>query len=116
MDKQPREANENFHFSSSKGTVVFALWGNLTKNPRFKLVEFSDLAISATLPKPILLSPLAVRFLYMTGPTSVAAFRNKKERKPLAPVGGIMFLDLMEMPDLAHNVNGWMMRIGIILP
>jgi Cancer susceptibility candidate 1 N-terminus len=42
MDYFAREPSENFQMQCNFPGYAFGLWGNLTKNPRHKVIEFSE--------------------------------------------------------------------------
>lgn len=69
------EGNEN---------LVMMVWGNLTKNPRFKTFAFEESKLSFELPKQLALSDIAVRFIqskYDHYSHRCRTYRLKKKRK-----------------------------------
>ncbi|KAI8618920.1 hypothetical protein BC830DRAFT_1106657 [Chytriomyces sp. MP71] len=93
------EANENFHFSTSTTDYICGLWGNLTRNPRHKIIEYGDIKLSMTLPKPISLANVAIRMLYESGFTVSAPYFFQDSEQHMSVIGGVLFLDLFEMPE-----------------
>ena len=110
MDYFPREPNENFQITGQVQPLSVGIWGNLTRNPRHKLIEFNDLNMSFTLPKPLSLSAVAIRMSFNASPNCGVAFENQASGPRMAYVGGILYFDLMELPDLPKQVDEWTMR------
>jgi hypothetical protein len=46
------------------GDIKYCMWINLSKNPRVKTIEFSDLSISIDIPKSLALASVAVRLIH----------------------------------------------------
>ncbi|KAJ8325166.1 hypothetical protein O5D80_006120 [Batrachochytrium dendrobatidis] len=105
-----RDPNENFQLSGKTDNFAYGIWGNLTKNPRHKLIEFTDINLSASLPKPLALSNVSIRMIHMTGPNCGVPFENQENEEHRSFVGGILMLDLAEMPDLPKTVDTWTIR------
>ncbi|KAJ3086489.1 Protein casc1 [Quaeritorhiza haematococci] len=106
------EANENFQIATTAPNALFGLWGNLTRNPRFKMIEFNEIEMSASLPKPLALSNVAIRMLYETSPTVSMLFPSEQNTKKLhmSIVGGVLFCDLVELPEVPKTVDAWTIR------
>ncbi|KAJ3338328.1 hypothetical protein HDU93_009628 [Gonapodya sp. JEL0774] len=103
--------NENFHLTNVTKGYKLAIWSNLTRNPRHKTLDFSELSISATLPKPIILSNLAIRFLHETSGTVAPMYDlYQSPGQHWSVIGGVLNLDLVELPDSPHVVNNWTVR------
>ncbi|KAL7754314.1 hypothetical protein RI367_000295 [Sorochytrium milnesiophthora] len=112
-DHFPREPTENLQLSHAWDSVYnFGLWCNFTKNPRHKLVDFGQaLGITVTLPKPITLVSVAVRMMYERQLTTLIAHTLRQNTMPaLAPVDGILFLDMVDLPDPAKTIDSWTLR------
>ncbi|KAI9362451.1 hypothetical protein DFJ73DRAFT_812438 [Zopfochytrium polystomum] len=109
FDHFPLEPNENFYYSLRLGDYFFGLWGNLTKNPRHKVVEYSNVPLSMTLPKPISLANVSIRMLYMSGLSASAPFIQETGPQ-MAVVGGVLHLDLFEMPEAPKTIDSWIIR------
>lgn len=109
-DQFPVETNENFYYSTSLDLYVLGLWGNLTKNPRHKSIEYSNIPILMSLPKPISLSNVAIRMLYMSSLTAGAPFSVQEKGTPMSVVGGVLYLDLFEMPEPPKILDTWTIR------
>ncbi|KAI8907378.1 hypothetical protein EDD86DRAFT_248231 [Gorgonomyces haynaldii] len=90
LDFFEREPNENFQLGAQKLGFAVGLWGNLTKNPRHKLIEFEQLRIAFTLPKPLALGSTAIRVIYNTNPNCVSSPSGdiKPIQYPFAKQGG----------------------------
>ncbi|KAJ3215408.1 hypothetical protein HDU67_000453 [Dinochytrium kinnereticum] len=104
------EANENFQHSCGIDRYSFGVWGNLTKNPRHKAIDFGNINLSMTLPKPIALATVSVRMLYETGYTATIPFLEQEGPIHNSVVGGILYFDLFEMPDPPKNFDKWIIR------
>ncbi|KAJ3188063.1 hypothetical protein HK101_009233 [Irineochytrium annulatum] len=104
------EANENFLYSTEIDRYAFGVWGNLTKNPRHKNIDFSNVNLSMTLPKPIALANVAVRMLYQTGLSASAPYILQEGSKNLSIVGGVLSFDLFEMPEPPKTFDKWIIR------
>ncbi|KAJ3414590.1 Protein casc1 [Chytridiales sp. JEL 0842] len=109
-DLYPVEPNENFSYALSVDNYVFALWGNLTKNPRHKTIEYTNVNLSMTLPKPISLANVSIRMLYESGPTASAPYSAQETDRHMSVVGGVLFLDMFEMPEPAKTCESWVIR------
>ncbi|RKO87557.1 hypothetical protein BDK51DRAFT_27374, partial [Blyttiomyces helicus] len=109
VDQYSREPNENFYLVDSTRHYGFGLWGNLTKNPRFKTIDFDAVSMSSSLPKPLALASVAIRMLYESGNTVGVSF-EEQEGISMSPVDGVLFLDLVEMPDPPKTVDAWTIR------
>ncbi|KAJ3150288.1 Protein casc1 [Geranomyces michiganensis] len=113
VDQFAREPNENFQLSASTHNYAFGVWGNLTKNPRHKVIEFGDLHMSTSLPKPLVLGNVSIRMLLESSFTATADFEDQAvvgKRPPMSVIGGVLNLDLIEMPDLPKTVDAWTIR------
>jgi hypothetical protein len=86
MDYFSREPNENFQLQNRIPGYSFGLWGNLTKNPRHKVIEFSECQMMCTLPKLLSLSNVAIRMIYESGPNCGIPYEKQSGLK-MAIVG-----------------------------
>ncbi|KAJ3207307.1 Protein casc1 [Entophlyctis luteolus] len=109
-DQFPCEPNENFHHATVTSDYIFGVWGNLTKNPRHKTIEYPNIKICMTLPKPISLANVAIRMLYSSGETASAPYRYQNTDEHMSVVGGILFLDLFEMPEAPKVLRTMIIR------
>ncbi|KAI9209837.1 uncharacterized protein BJ171DRAFT_485169, partial [Polychytrium aggregatum] len=82
----------------------------MTKNPRFKSVEFRDKSLSSTLPKPLALANVAIRMLLEQSTTCASPYETQSEKQQLSVVGGVLYFDLAEMPDSAKSLGSWCIR------
>nr|KAJ3420075.1 hypothetical protein HK105_006145 [Polyrhizophydium stewartii] len=101
---------QNFQLESMTDNFSFGIWGNLTRNPRHKNIEFPQLNMSASLPKPLVLSNVTIRMLYMTGANCGVPFEVQEGEGHRSFVGGVLMLDLAEMPDPPKIVDNWTIR------
>ncbi|TPX39408.1 hypothetical protein SeLEV6574_g07233 [Synchytrium endobioticum] len=109
MDQLVEDTTENFVTSRSFGCFKLGLWANLTKNPRHKALEFTNEGINIALPKALVLTGVGIRLLHETGPTATCQFRDAS--KPfMSIVGGILHLDLVELPEWPANSTKWVIR------
>lgn len=105
-----RETNENFTYTTKVDRYVFGVWGNLTKNPRHKNIEFPGHTLSTSLPKPLALANVAIVMLLQTGTTAAVKFDEVTKTTRMAVVGGVLHLELVEMPDPPKTVDKWTVR------
>ncbi|KAJ3255482.1 Protein casc1 [Chytriomyces hyalinus] len=104
------EPNENFHYATSTQDYICGLWGNLTRNPRHKTIEYANIKLSMSLPKPISLANVAIRMLYESGFTASAPFFFQDSEQHMSVIGGVLFLDLFEMPEAPKTMGHMMIR------
>ncbi|KAJ3024760.1 UNVERIFIED_CONTAM: Protein casc1 [Siphonaria sp. JEL0065] len=104
------ESNENFHFAGSTDNYIFGIWGNLTRNPRHKTIEYSNIKLAMTLPKPISLASVAIRMLYESGFTASAPFFYQDTDQHMSVIGGVLFLDIFEMPEAPKVMSSMAIR------
>lgn len=109
MDYFSREPSENFQIQANFPNYSFGLWGNLTKNPRHKIIDFAECKMQCSLPKPLVLSNVAIRMLYSSGPNSVIPYEEQRGQK-MAIIGGVLDFDLIDLPDLPKIVEPWIIR------
>jgi cancer susceptibility candidate protein 1 len=131
-DQFGRESNENFQITAAVGTYRFGIWGNMTKNPRlfyslclfysiltsnytihnrFKAIEFPELGMSTGLPKPLALANVAIRMLHKSDPTCGVLY-EKQSKSKLNIIGGVLYFDLVELPEAPKKVDSWTIRQG----
>ena len=90
----------------------FGLWVNLAKNPRFKLIDYAELNVSTELPKALALASVAVRVVnYATDFTSPYASEEACARNEWMTLGGVLDIDLLNLPQPPKKVKGWTMRV-----
>lgn len=110
MEKFNIVTNENFMIYKSLPSKVFGIWGNLTKNPRYKSIDLTDAQISVSIPKHFSLANVAVRILLDNGANAASIFEDQETEQYMSVVGGVLHLDLLELPELAKNVEKWVIR------
>ncbi|KAJ3039947.1 Protein casc1 [Rhizophlyctis rosea] len=110
LDYFHRENNENFQLADMTDGYVFGVWGNFVKNPRYKSVEFTPTPLQTTLPKPLALASVAIRMLYQSSAGCTSPFEVQESGTHVSPVGGILYLDLVEMPEPPKTVESWTIR------
>ncbi|RKP17987.1 hypothetical protein ROZALSC1DRAFT_30264 [Rozella allomycis CSF55] len=112
LDTFPRENSENLIITKSCHDHHFGLWANYTKNPRFKNFTLFDGRLTFDMPKPVALSSTAMICRLDENITAVDYFEHDDRvvdgNKTI--VGGVLYLDLFEMPDQPRNGNGWTIR------
>lgn len=109
-DSAPRQ--ENFYYTKVLPGYELGVFVNLSKNPRFKAIEFEKKIITATLPKSLALQSIAICALHAYGNTASAEFDlQAKNQISFNTVGGVLFLDLFELPEPPIKVGGWTMRV-----
>ena len=99
----------------------------MTRNPRFKTMDFPSNQIYSILPKPITLGTCAIRALYENTLSISSHFdieqlraydqsslqRKSNVNEPYKTViGGVLYLDLWELPDSAKIIDEWTLRPG----
>jgi hypothetical protein len=105
--KYTNEKNE-CKISANVGTLKFGLWINVALKPfRLKVVDFGKTGIIVDIPKPLALHSVAVRVLYH--PANHVSGGGGLSGDEVA-VGGVLHMDLLEMPPSPRNVKGWVMR------
>lgn len=98
---------------------------------RFKMIEFAEQKMSASLPKPLALSNVAIRMLFQSGTSSSVLFEdtistsasssssssssNNSYKALMSVVGGVLYLDLAEFPELPKTVDTWTIRQSKII-
>lgn len=110
MEKFNIVTNENFLIYKMSPTKVFGIWGNLTKNPRYKSIDLPDAHVSISIPKPFSLANVAVRIILDNGADAAFNFEEEGAEQLMSVVGGVLHLDLLELPDLAKNIEKWVIR------
>jgi hypothetical protein len=110
MEKFNIVTNENFLIYKSAPSKVLGIWGNLTKNPRYKSIELTDAHISVSIPKPFSLANVAVRILLDNSANAASLFEEQDTEQIMSVVGGVLHLNLLELPELAKNVEKWVIR------
>lgn len=118
----PRENTENFQLSRTLDSYFFGIWGNVTRNPRYlfilnrhKVVDFADCGMMCTVPKPLGLDNVAIRMILDTSIYSTLPYENIKVDSHVSIIGGVISLDLMELPDGPKKINSWTIRSCILL-
>jgi hypothetical protein len=69
-----------------------------------------DGVVSMSIPKPLSLANVGVRILLETGPEASAEFEDQETERHMSVVGGVLYLDLVELPELAKAVDKWTIR------
>ena len=104
--KYTNEKNE-CKIASNAGSLKFGVWINVALKPfRLKVVDFGKTGIVVDIPKPLALHSVAVRVLYHPANHVAGGVMSGVE----VPVGGVLHMDLLEMPPPEKNVKGWKMR------
>jgi len=112
LENMPSEINdqsENFLFNKKISKSEFGLWGNITKNPRYKTLEFNNKRQCITIPKPIIMESIAIRIMYREELPEIQLYKSSSKEQ-LSIVGGILFLDLLELPEQKIESNQWMLQ------
>ncbi|KAI8998410.1 hypothetical protein BC832DRAFT_234279 [Gaertneriomyces semiglobifer] len=110
IDYATRESNENFQFTSVTNRYAAGVWGNLTKNPRHKTIDFGERSMTSSLPKPLVLSNVSIRMLLQSGLSAAAPFEVGARAANLSIIGPILYFDLVEMPDPPKVCDNWTIR------
>ncbi|KAJ3071030.1 Protein casc1 [Podochytrium sp. JEL0797] len=104
------ESNENFHFAANLDNYVFGVWGNLTRNPRHKTIEYPNIKLAMSLPKPISLANISIRMLYEYGFTNAAPYFYQDTDQHMSVIGGVLYLDLFEIPEAPKIMSHMVIR------
>eukprot|EP00946_MAST-07B_sp_MAST-7B-sp1_P005369 g5369.t1 len=105
--KYTNEKNE-CKISATLKSLKYGLWVNVALKPfRLKVVDFSGTGIVVDIPKPVALHSVAIRIVYH--PASHVSGIGKAAGTDV-PVGGVLHLDMLEMPPAVRQVKGWTMR------
>jgi hypothetical protein len=117
IDYFQREASENFQLSETGKDHSIGIWGNVTKNPRFKIIDFPEIRMSASLPKPLALSNVGIRMLQISnsGISTIYEEPHLESKLHMSCVGGIILLDLVEFPELPRSIESWTIRQSKLL-
>ncbi|KAJ3332244.1 hypothetical protein HDU76_000835 [Blyttiomyces sp. JEL0837] len=75
-----------------------------------KTIEYTNINLSMSLPKPISLANVSIRMLYEYGMTATAPYFVQDTKKHMSVVGGVLYLGLCEMPDAPKNLDTWVIR------
>ncbi|KAJ9511989.1 hypothetical protein QJQ45_004409 [Haematococcus lacustris] len=89
----------------NQGSLQWALWVNISKNPRLKAVEMMALQMVVEIPKQIALASVALRVFKTEKDEFFSACRNE-----FMAVGGVIFVDLLALPPPAKHVKHWVLR------
>lgn len=85
----------------------YALWLNLARNPRVKVVELPEVAVSFELPKALALASVAIRVVQFRAEHAMPSLGVPS---PYQTVGGILLLELLQLPPVPKRVKGWTLR------
>ena len=69
-----------------------------------------DGVVSMSIPKPLSLANVGVRILLENGSEASAEFEEQETERHMSVVGGVLYLDLVELPELAKTVDKWTIR------
>lgn len=88
--------------------ITYGLWVQIAKNARKKSVHFKSIKASTDLAlKGMALQKIAMRFIQL----AYDPLTPSCEEKPLlAPVGGIVYLDILHIPPPPSSHKGWTIR------
>jgi hypothetical protein len=110
MDVFNLEPTENFMVSKKDDTHSLLLWGNTTKNPRYKSIDMPESILSMSIPKPLSLANVGVRLFLDSHCDASVAFEEQSGDRHMSVVGSVLYLDLVELPDMAKTVDKWTLR------
>ncbi|KAJ3314544.1 Protein casc1 [Boothiomyces sp. JEL0838] len=112
LDLFQRESTENFQFTSDITDYKLGIWANLTRNPRHKFIDFTDISMSFSLPKPLALDNVGIRMLLKSGEGAFANYEVTNGGSLVSPIGGVLLFDLVELPEAARKIDSWILRPG----
>ncbi|KAJ1568700.1 hypothetical protein HK405_014908, partial [Cladochytrium tenue] len=75
-----------------------------------KNVEYPNVPFTISLPKSISLASVAIRMLFVYGPTCAEPFAIQQAGPSMSVVGGVLYLDLYEMPEPPRMAGSWTIR------
>ncbi|KAJ3260143.1 hypothetical protein HK103_001219 [Boothiomyces macroporosus] len=110
LDLFQRESTENFQFTSDITDYKLGIWANLTRNPRHKFIDFTDISMSFSLPKPLALDNVGIRMLLKSGEGAFANYEATNGGSLVSPIGGVLLFDLVELPEAARKIDSWILR------
>lgn len=90
--------------------MIVGLWANVTKNPRYKQVDFMQGTLSMTLPKDITMANSAIRVLFNQQSLCLSHPRFDQTESGYVKVGGHIQIDLLDLPEPGRLAKGWRMR------
>lgn len=83
--------------------------------PRHKVVEFSNTGMVFTVAKPLGLDNVGIRMICTHEPGMGAAYDIQEGPERLSHIGGIMYFDLVELPETPKKVDKWIIRPRMLL-
>ncbi|KAJ3364692.1 hypothetical protein GGF32_001331 [Allomyces javanicus] len=106
----PRESTENLLVVQQlHSSVTFALWCNVTKNPRHKAFDVD--AIHVTLPKALTLANVAICLVHdRSGLTLNDLYLQQTSARKQIVMSGCLDFSLLELPELPKTVDFWTIR------
>ncbi|KAJ3275655.1 Protein casc1 [Terramyces sp. JEL0728] len=110
LDLFQRESTDNFQFTSDLTDYKIGIWANLTRNPRHKFIDFPEITMSFSLPKPLALDNVGIRMLFKSGDGSAASYESTNGGPSVAIIGGALLFDLVELPEAARKIDSWTIR------
>jgi len=110
MDFFSIEPSENFMVSKVGANRTIGIWGNLTKNPRYKSIDITDSNISMTIPKALSLANVGVRIYLDNSESSSIDYVFHGEGDQMSVVGGVLHLHLLDLPEIGKTVEKWTIR------
>jgi hypothetical protein len=63
-----------------------------------------------SVPKPIALDNVAIRMLFDISTTGLIPFEIQKGDNQYSVIGGVISLDLIELPESPKTINSWLIR------
>jgi len=95
----------------------YAVWINMSqKGFRIKPLDFSDVDLGTDVPKPITLTRLAVRNLYMPYDwISTSGSVLTENLMGLRSLGGLFMLELLQVPPPLKSIKGAVIRLSTVV-
>ncbi len=106
----PEQENFQLEVHEPARDFTLGLWGNMSRNPRHKSVDFAKSNISVSIPKIVALSLLALSVQYESSLVVLERFRDQVTEEEMTVTGGVLSLNLFPLPALPKKFDAWTLR------
>ena len=66
--------------------------------------------MSCTVAKPLALDNVGMRMVYCADPSIGASFEVQEGTQRMSHIGGVLFFDIMELPESPKKIDKWIIR------
>ena len=87
-------------------SIDFGMWVNLARQPRTKVVEYSDVDVTLEIPRALALANVAIRVLHF----SYDELSERPSGCPFLALGGPFAVELLALPPPPKEVKQWTLR------